>query len=171
MHMVGILVDAHGWHISRYTCWHVDKGIWLIHSMDDIFWHIVWCWCTWLMYMGVVHGGNILVHDILGGYIVHDSLFHWWHIFCFMMYGMAQVWCMNRSKDRHMVAYCSSCREDSGGHTLRGIHYSSHDSRRRYISDAYLEKRPIFEERAQRHNYRGSDGHRGSMFNVFSALH
>jgi hypothetical protein len=32
--------------------------------------------CTWLMYMGVVHGGHILVHDLLGGYIVHDSLFH-----------------------------------------------------------------------------------------------
>jgi hypothetical protein len=29
-----------------------------------------------LMYMGVVHGGHILVHDVLGGYIVHDSLFH-----------------------------------------------------------------------------------------------
>jgi hypothetical protein len=28
------------------------------------------------MYMGVVHGGHILVHDLLGGYIVHDSLFH-----------------------------------------------------------------------------------------------
>jgi hypothetical protein len=28
------------------------------------------------MYMDVVHGGNILVHDALGGYIVHDSLFH-----------------------------------------------------------------------------------------------
>jgi hypothetical protein len=31
---------------------------------------------TLLMYMGVVHGGHILVHDVLGGYIVHDSLFH-----------------------------------------------------------------------------------------------
>jgi hypothetical protein len=28
------------------------------------------------MYMGVVHGGHILVHDVLGGYIFHDSLFH-----------------------------------------------------------------------------------------------
>jgi hypothetical protein len=28
------------------------------------------------MYMDVVHGGHILVHDALGGYIVHDSLFH-----------------------------------------------------------------------------------------------
>jgi hypothetical protein len=28
---------------------------------------------TLLMYMGVVHGGHILVHDALGGYIVHDS--------------------------------------------------------------------------------------------------
>jgi hypothetical protein len=78
---------------------------------------------------------------------------------------------MNRSKDRHLVAYCSSCREDRRRHTLRGSHSSSHDSRRRYLSDAYLEKRPIFEERAQRHNSRGSDGHRGSMFDVFSALH
>jgi hypothetical protein len=32
-----------------------------------------------------------------------------------------------------MVAYCSSCREDSGRHTLRGSHSSSHDSRRRYL--------------------------------------
>jgi hypothetical protein len=70
-----------------------------------------------------------------------------------------------------MVAYCSSCREDRGRHTLRGSHYSSHDSRRRYLSYAYQENRPIFEERAQRHNFRGSDGHRGNMFNVFSALH
>jgi hypothetical protein len=70
-----------------------------------------------------------------------------------------------------MVAYCSSCREDRGKHTLRGIHYSSHDSRRRYLSNTYIEKRPIFVERAQRHNSRGSDGHRGSMFDVFSALH
>jgi hypothetical protein len=32
---------------------------------------------TLLMYMvDVVHGGHILVHDALGGYIVHDSLFH-----------------------------------------------------------------------------------------------
>jgi hypothetical protein len=78
---------------------------------------------------------------------------------------------MNRSKDRHLVAYCSSCREERGRHTLRGSHSSSHDSRRRYLSDAYLEKSPIFEKRAQRHNSRGSDGHRGSMFDVFSALH
>jgi hypothetical protein len=69
-----------------------------------------------------------------------------------------------------MVAYCSSFREDRRRHTLRGSHYSSHDYRRRYLSDAYLEKRPIFEGRAQRHNSRGSDGHRGSMLNVFSAL-
>jgi hypothetical protein len=60
-----------------------------------------------------------------------------------------------------MVAYCSSSREDRGRHTLRGSHYSSHDSRRRYLSDAYLEKSPIFEERSQRHNSRRSDGHRG----------
>jgi hypothetical protein len=88
-----------------------------------------------------------------------------------MMLGMTCVSCMNRSKDRHMVAYCSSCREDRGRHTLRGSHYSSHDSRRRYLSDAYLEKIPIFEERTHRHNSRRSDGHRGSMFDVLSALH
>jgi hypothetical protein len=41
----------------------------------------------------------------------------------------------------------------------------------RYLSDAYQEKIPIFEERAQRHNSKGSDGHKGSMFDVFSALH
>jgi hypothetical protein len=78
---------------------------------------------------------------------------------------------MNKSKDRHMVAYCSSCKEDRGRHTLRGSHSSSHDSRRRYLSDAYLEKRPIFEERVQKHNSRRTDGHRGSMFDVFLALH
>jgi hypothetical protein len=54
---VGILVDAH-------------VGIWWIHFMDDIFWHIV------DVHVDVVHGGHILVHDVLGGYIVHDSLFH-----------------------------------------------------------------------------------------------
>ena len=58
---------------------------------------------------------------------------------------------MNRSKDRHLVAYCSSCRED------RGSHSSSHDSRRRYLSDAYKEKRPIFEERVQSMVPGGSD--------------
>ena len=78
---------------------------------------------------------------------------------------------MNRSKDRHLVAYCSSYREDRGRHTHRGSHSSSHDSRRRYLSDAYLEKSPILEERAHEHNFRGSKGHRGSMFDVFLALH
>jgi hypothetical protein len=88
-----------------------------------------------------------------------------------MMYGMAQVLCMNMSKEHHMVAYCSYCREYRGRHTLRGIHSSSHDSRRRYLSNKYLEKRPIFEEREQKHNSRGSNGHKGSMFNVSSTLH
>jgi hypothetical protein len=46
-----------------------------------------------------------------------------------------------------MVAYYSYSREDRGIHTLRGSHSSSHDSRRRYLLDAYLEKIPIFEER------------------------
>jgi hypothetical protein len=69
-----------------------------------------------------------------------------------------------------MVAYCSSCREDRGRHTLRGSHSPSHDSRRRYLSDAYLEKSTILEERAQEHNFRGRNGHRGSMFNVSSTL-
>jgi hypothetical protein len=70
-----------------------------------------------------------------------------------------------------MVAYCSSCREDRGRHTLRGSRSSSHDSRRRYLSDAYLEKSPIIEVRTHRHNARRSDGHRGSMIDVFLALH
>jgi hypothetical protein len=64
---------------------------------------------------------------------------------------------MNRSKDRHLVAYCSSCREDRGRHTLRGSHSSSHDSRRKYLSDAYQEKRPIFEERGKSMVPGGSD--------------
>jgi hypothetical protein len=50
-------------------------------------------------------------------------------------------------------------------------HSSSHDSRRRYLSDAYLEKSPIFEEREQNNNSRGRNGHRGSMFDVSSTLH
>jgi hypothetical protein len=58
-----------------------------------------------------------------------------------------------------------------GRHTHRGSHSSSHDSRRRYLSDAYLEKSPIFEERAQRHNSRGGYGHMGSMSEVYSTLH
>jgi hypothetical protein len=70
-----------------------------------------------------------------------------------------------------MIAYCSSYKEDRGRHTHRGSHSSSHDSRRKYLSNTYLEKRPIFEERAHKHNSRGRDGHRGSMFDVFSELH
>jgi hypothetical protein len=46
MHMVGILVDAH-------------VGIWLIHSIDEIFWHIVLLMYM-LMYMGVVHDGHTI---------------------------------------------------------------------------------------------------------------
>jgi hypothetical protein len=78
---------------------------------------------------------------------------------------------MNRSKDRYMVSPCSSCRKDRGDIPIGGIHSSFHDSRRRYLSDAYLEKSPILEERAQEYNFRGSNGHRGSMFDVSSALH
>jgi hypothetical protein len=87
---------------------------------------------------------------------------------------------MNRSKDHHLVAYCSSCREDRGRNTLRGSHYSSHDSRRRYLSDAYQEKRSIFEERGQRHGSRWikfircrgqRHGFRGSMNDMISMLH
>jgi hypothetical protein len=66
MHMVGILVYAHGWH--------VDRGIWLMHSIDDIFLHIV---CTWLMYIGVVHDGHTIWYMMyLVDSFVHDSLFH-----------------------------------------------------------------------------------------------
>jgi hypothetical protein len=48
-----------------------------------------------------------------------------------------------------------------------GGHYSSHDSRRRYLS----EKSPIFEEIEQTHNSKRRNGHRGSMFGVSLALH
>jgi hypothetical protein len=34
-----------------------------------------------------------------------------------------------------MATYCSYCRKDRGRHTHRGSHSSSHDSRRRYLSD------------------------------------
>jgi hypothetical protein len=48
---VGILVDAHvGILIEAYGRY--------IPCMISFF--------TWLMYMGVVHCGNILVHDVLG---------------------------------------------------------------------------------------------------------
>jgi hypothetical protein len=71
-----------------------------------------------------------------------------------------------------MVEYFSYNRKDRGRH--RGSHYSSHDSRRRYLSDEkikYLEKSSILAERAQRHSSKGSDGHRGSMIHISSALH
>jgi hypothetical protein len=45
-----------------------------------------------------------------------------------------------------MVAYCSSSREERGIHTLKGSHSSSHDPRRRYLSDSYLEKSPILKK-------------------------
>jgi hypothetical protein len=73
-----------------------------------------------------------------------------------------------------VVAYCSYCREDRGRHTHRGSHSSSHDSRRRDLSDAKIntwKKSPILGERAQRHSSRGSDGHRGSMSDISSTLH
>jgi hypothetical protein len=78
---------------------------------------------------------------------------------------------MNRSKDHYMVAQCSSCRKYRGDIPILGGHSSSHDSRKRYLPDAYLEKSPIFEERAQKHNSRGSNGHKWSMFYASSALH
>jgi hypothetical protein len=49
--------------------------------------------------------------------------------------------------------------ENRGRHTHRGSHYS-YDSRRKYLSDAYLEKSSILEEKAQKHNSRESDGHK-----------
>jgi hypothetical protein len=52
-----------------------------------------------------------------------------------------------------------------------GSHYSSRDSMRTYLSDAHLEKSPIFEERAHKHNSRGSNSHKRSMFDVSLELH
>jgi hypothetical protein len=46
MHMYGILVDAHGWHIGRCTCWH----------MVDTFHGWMISFGTLLMYMVDVHG-------------------------------------------------------------------------------------------------------------------
>ena len=100
--LFGILVDAHIGILAKAYDWYIP---WMI-----FFWHIAWCWCTWMMYIGVVHNehtflymdvvhdGHILAHD---WYLDHDSLFHC----CFMMVGMAWVWCMNRSKDRYMVSH------------------------------------------------------------------
>jgi hypothetical protein len=84
-----------------------------------------------------------------------------------------------------MVAYCSSCREDRGRHTLRGSHSSSHDSRRRYLKKEHksiipggamvtggvclmylqhyirvislVQKGRDYSEEVQRHSYRGSN--------------
>jgi hypothetical protein len=39
-------------------------GIWLIHFIDDILWHIVWYRYTWLMYMGVVHNWHTIWHGM-----------------------------------------------------------------------------------------------------------
>jgi hypothetical protein len=64
---------------------------------------------------------------------------------------------MNRSKDRNLVAYCSSCREDRGRHTLRGSHSSSHDSRRRYLSDAYKKRDPYLKKEDRGMVLGGSD--------------
>jgi hypothetical protein len=66
------------------------------------------------------------------------------------------------------------CREDRGRHTHRGSHSSSHDSRKRDLSDVKLntwKKCPILGERAQIHGSRGSDGHMGSMSNIYFTLH
>jgi hypothetical protein len=73
-----------------------------------------------------------------------------------------------------VVAYCSYYREDRGIHTYRGIHSSSHDSRRRDLSNAKIntwKNNPILGERAHRHGSRGSDGHMRSMRNISLALH
>jgi hypothetical protein len=59
--------------------------------------------------------------------------------------------------------------EDRGRHTHRGSHSSSHDSRRIYLPYAHLEKSPIFEERAHKHDSRRSDRHRGSNPNESSS--
>jgi hypothetical protein len=110
----------------------------------------------------------------------------WWAHFCtwlifgswffisllFMILGMGWVWCINRSKDHHMIAHCLSCREYRGRHIHRGSHSSSHDSRRRYLSIAYLEKSPTFEERAQRNNFQEERWSQGEyvrcIFNITS---
>jgi hypothetical protein len=48
-----------------------------------------------------------------------------------------------------VVAYFSYCREDRGRHTHRGSNYSSHDSRRRYLSYAKINtlKRELYLEK------------------------
>jgi hypothetical protein len=89
-----------------------------------------------------------------------------------------------------MVAYCSSCREDRGRHTLRGIHSSSHDSRRRYLKKEHksiipggamviggvclmylqnyirvislIQKGRDYSEEVQRNSYRGSSAKESS---------
>jgi hypothetical protein len=68
-----------------------------------------------------------------------------------------------------VVAYCSYCREDRGRHTHRGSHSSSHDSRRRYLSDAKINtwKKSLYLEKEHRGIVPGGDGHRGSMSYIF----
>jgi hypothetical protein len=81
------LFEAHGWHVGR-GIWLVHIiSIWLIHSIDDILWYIVWYWCTWLMYMGVVHGWHTIWHEI---YLV-DVLFTIFYSFLTYLFSS---WCM-----------------------------------------------------------------------------
>jgi hypothetical protein len=73
-----------------------------------------------------------------------------------------------------VVAYCSYCREYRGRHTHRGSHSSSHDSRRRDLSDTKVnnwKNIPILGERAHRHSSKGRNGHKGRMRDMFSTLH
>jgi hypothetical protein len=50
-----------------------------------------------------------------------------------------------------MVAHCSSCREDRGDIPIGGVILLPMILGGDIYQDAYLEKRPIFEERAHNH--------------------
>ena len=91
-----MLVDAHGWHIGRCTCWHVDRGIRLMHfllrknvdynseGVTLVMWYILmmyWkltCWKAWCMHLSygwATHWDMWLV-SWWGDHVVH----HWWFI-------------------------------------------------------------------------------------------
>jgi hypothetical protein len=108
------------------------------------------------MYMGVVHGWHTIWHMmylvdvffmILYSLLTYLFLHDVWYDMS-LMHGQVQgssykellIYVLIEQKNIEVVAYCSYCKEYRGRHTHRGSHSSSHDSRRRYLSDAYLEK-------------------------------
>jgi hypothetical protein len=66
-----------------------------------------------------------------------------------LFYDPVEQWHLQQ-KHIVVVTYYLYCREDRGRHTHRGSHYSSRDSRRRYLSDANLVKWNLYLEKKHR---------------------